>query len=1260
MLLIMKKHLHLFRARWLLIAITMLSVLGVQAQDTWYLFDSYLEDGQARATFTNPDADGNYVAVFDPTGSKGFNFVFVDSPNPNADRETATFLGAADNICNAADGVTSDLKLIDYEIAYHDQNVFVIDESIEVTFNPTAMTVKFARPMPRKLYLCDYTTSFAEAENDGSGVYRFENFVVTDNNYPHYGFTDNSNPRQASLVLGTVPYAEASKDNNMIVTSKGASGTWDFSDYECINSEIGSFEIPSGIAFDCVLDWNAKTVEFTKTEVKAPDVLYFVDFEKSYGSATNNGDGVYVFENVVPGCANYPYYGFSPEANPATAEWVLGTVDYTTASNGGAHAYNVNVEFGEEYTYDFSNAQAMYQEVGSFVLPNMAIDITLDWNKGTVVFTERPVPAPDNLWLVDYSAQYGVASNNGNGVFVFEGISVPDNGYPYYGFANNSNPRVADVIVSAVSASKADASNNVDVEFGGEYPVALTTWSNIDAMIGSYVIKAGTYDITLDWEAKTVRFDKPVIQAPAALYATDTYLEDNMGAASNNGTGVFEMVVNVDKSSALVVFTNSTDFKNTGGETLYYGTSDGPISNVEYGTEYGLGKSDYNIVWGDATGLRLKKGRYKLVVDFNEGTIVVHDISRGDVWVIPATLNMYNDEMGQVAQGNKVEDGVFQFDGVTIAEPTNVVFTDNPTSSGKFFGSSMNGDRSVKVKNFRTYDLYIPTYQEIYIDGLSGFEIPAGKWSVTVDMNEKTVSFEDPESAYYPEQLAAVVDMATTSNVAEGSSTYVWKLALAQESSLTFADPLTGRVYGSPAAGVAVAEGVEYEASELAADALNGYKVPAGTWEVVLDLEKGRIVFYEYVAISLVESTMKDGDKFYSYFGAGTNPDMTLTFNGNPYTVESAILALGDYTPGATKDTPTCTIEKITVYREGNTLFTSFAGKERSIPEGAQPKATFVVTSVKSVHGLLIETDAIEGLPAGSLMFTFDFEQFQPVTIESKLLDAAGQAVNAADTLNVDEMGDIAIMVKPYSLITFDGVALSPIDSADMDAVELEWEAGDADADGFTPIVAKLPMAIRGTGKWKLSLANLNADDLTEHGTEADFAIETLVHPADVLSANPENGSKVDELQDVTLTWNHALVQSVGYSGTVEPEVIVTDEAGNAYPALLQVLSTLGENELLIHLADRIVEAGNYTVVIPAGTIIVNDDKETNAKAIELAYQVSGSQSSIDKIIANNPDAEVVVCTVSGVILRQGRAADVLKDLRQGIYIINGVKTHIR
>lgn len=1622
----MKKTLLHFKARWLLLVAMLFCVFGTQAQETWYLFDSYVADGQARATFTNPDADGNYVvSSFTTAGARSNNFGFTNSPNPSSDNATAKFLGTSPSVTITEPG-TYDLIEIDHGTLYNDQNCFRIGDGDEwvITFNPTTMKVTFSYPMPDTLYLVDWQKSFASADNDGNGIYVFESITVPDNSYPYYGFANSAAPAGASLIVSAVSAEEATSANNVDI-SLNQEYPLAFTDHSAIDGMRGSFVIKPG-TYDITLDWNAMTVKFTEPVIPAPDKLYLVDLEKSYGEAENNGNGVYVFESVTiptndnpyygfanasapngadvivsavssadattsnnisvvsgeeypfalsnfdaifggkgtyvinPGTYNItldweaktvkftkaaipapdelylsdyqksygkavnngqgifefesitptsgcPYFGFTPTETPNQAPWVLGTVDYATAQGAGTHGYNIDVVLGEEYPFEFSDYQAIYDEKGSFVLGSTPVNITLDWNAMTVKFTEPVIPAPDKLYLIDFeksfgeaendgngvyrfeavsvssdwpyygfadnptprsasiivsaasageassannvtveydeeytfdfsnfdaindcigsyiinegtyditldwdaktvkftepvipapdklylvdcNKSFGEAENNGNGVYVFESVMVPFNENPYYGFANASNPNGADVIVSAISAPDATTQNNVTVELDEEYPFALSSYDAINTCKGSYVINSGLYNITLDWEAKTVKFTKaempapdqlyiidyktnygsavnngqgvfefedieltsdfafygfaptddpkaapwalgtadyatasaaghhgcniqvqlgeeytfeftdsqamydeigsfeygstPVnitldwnkqtvkfwtkpLEQPANLYATTTYLDDLLGSCTNDGNGMYRMVIDVESSSAQVVFTNSKDFKNEEGETIYYGTTEGKISDVEYEKEYGFGLSDYQTVWGDQTGLYLSQGRYKLDIDFVGNTIVVHDISRGDIWVTPATLNMYNDEMEQIAVSEQPEEGVFQFDNVELKKATNIVFTDDPTATGKFFGSSMKGERSLDVKNYRTYDLYIPTYQEINIDGLAGFMVPAGTWSIKVDMNAKNVSFVDSEATYIPEQLDVAVDGETTSNLAEGEGSYIWKVTLAKESDVTFSDPLIGRTYGSPEADATITAGTEYAVAELTEDALHAFKVPAGTWEVVMNLKKGKITFYEYEAISLVESTHKDGDKFYSYYGAGTDPMLTLTFSGNPYTIASAILAFGDYTPGMTKDTETCKIEKINVYRSGNTLFTSFAGKVRSIPEGAEPKVTLVITSIKSVHGLLAETDAIEGLPAGSLMYTFDFEEFQPIAIESKLLDAEGKALDADDVLNVDEMEIVTLMVKPFNLITFDGVNLTAAAAEEADdaapaTVSLDWKAGEEDADGFTPIYVTLPMSIRGAGQWNLSLANLNADDNTgEHGAEVSHAIETLVHPADVVTANPENGTTVDELQYIVVKWDHSLVKSVGYKGTEEPVVTVTGDNGESYTGKLEVISTLGGNELQIHISKEIVNAGTYKVVIPAGSVVLNNNEGTNVNDIELEYTVTGV-SSVDNILADDPDAEVIVCTISGIVVRKGRAADVISNLKEGIYIINGEKVHIR
>lgn len=1396
----MKDTLQLFRARWLLLVTMLLGVLGASAQDTWYLFDSYVADGRARATFTNPDSDGNYEVEYTVSGTQGNNFAFVNSPNPTTDQDVAKFLGSASgNVTITAPG-TYDLKEIDYSTFYSDKNIFTIGtgDTWVITFNPATLKVTFANvpapelpeTAPATLYLVDYENQFASASNDGNGIFEFTSVEIPSIRYPYYGFCDTPNPRNCTVMASAAPAMYATQANNITIELNTeyplALSSWD-----AINETIGSFIIPEGF-YDITVDWTSRKVTFkegTIPEIKlpdAPDTLYLIDWSTSFGEAANDGNGVFVFEAVTVPENQYPYYGFANSTVPNGAGLIVSAVAAEDASSSN----NVTIELDEVYPVALSNFDAINNCWGSYKINPGTYNITLDWIAMTVTFRHaepKKPDAPDTLYLVDWNTSYAEAANDGNGVFVFEGVSVPENQYPFYGFADSSAPNGADIILGPVPAAEANSSNNITVEYDKVYPAAFSNYAAIDGMKGSYKINPGSYNITVDWNEMTVTFSKPVIEAPdvlyiidyekaygsainngsgiyefedvvltsgfpyygfaptdkassapwalgtvdystaqaagrhgcnievvygeeysfdfsvpqamydeigsfvlgttpvnitldwekktvlfwlkpleqpSVLYATDTYLEDKLGSCTNNGNGQYNMVVNVTKSSSLVVFTNSTDLKNEAGETVYYGTADGKISNVEFEQAYSLGLTDYATIWADETGLRLPQGRYKIDLDFVENTIVVHDISRGDVWTIPEILNVYSDDMEELAKGDKVEEGVFQFNNVTLAKSTNIVFTDNPTNQGKFFGSSMDGERSVDVKNYRTYELYIPTYQEITVDGVAGFQVPAGNWDIKVDMNEKNVLFIDPEAVYFPEELVVVADSETTTNTATGESSYLWKLVLPQETSVTFSDPLTGRTYGSPTADITVANGEEYKAGELTADALNAFKVPAGTWEAVLDLNKGNIVFYQYQSISLVSSTHNDGDKFYSYFGAGTQPVMTLTFSGNPYTIAEGYLALGDYTPGQNQSTETCKIEKLNIYRSGNTLFTTFAGKVRSIPEGAEPKVTLVISTIKSVHGLIAETEAISGLPAGSLMFTFDFEEFNPITIESELLDAEGEPVAEDEALNVDEMETVTLMVKPYNLISFSGVNLTSavdegVENATPTAVAAKWEAGEEDADGFTPIYVNIPMSIRGNGKWNLTLANLNVDDGTqEHGSEVNYTIESLVHPADVFVTDPENGSKVDKVQDITITWNHSLVKSIGYKGSEEPVITVTNDLGYKYLATVRVIAELDANQLQIHIENEVVKTGKLTAVIPAGTILLNDSMETNPKPIVLEYWVTGS-SYIDSLLAEDPDAEVTVCSVSGIVLRKGRAADVLDSLGEGIYIINGVKIHI-
>lgn len=120
----MKKILQIFKT-WVLLITLFFGVLGANAQDTWYVFDDYLYDEQPVATFSGPDADGNYVTTFVPGMGESDTYVFTNSFYPSSNEWTTTFLGSATGNVPVSEPGTYDLQETDHDTIFEDvENVY--------------------------------------------------------------------------------------------------------------------------------------------------------------------------------------------------------------------------------------------------------------------------------------------------------------------------------------------------------------------------------------------------------------------------------------------------------------------------------------------------------------------------------------------------------------------------------------------------------------------------------------------------------------------------------------------------------------------------------------------------------------------------------------------------------------------------------------------------------------------------------------------------------------------------------------------------------------------------------------------------------------------------------------------------------------------------------------------------------------------------------------------------------------------------------
>ncbi len=90
-------------------------------------------------------------------------------------------------------------------------------------------------------------------------------------------------------------------------------------------------------------------------------------------------------------------------------------------------------------------------------------------------------------------------------------------------------------------------------------------------------------------------------------------------------------------------------------------------------------------------------------------------------------------------------------------------------------------------------------------------------------------------------------------------------------------------------------------------------------------------------------------------------------------------------------------------------------------------------------------------------------------------------------------------MVKPYNLITFDGLKLTPVlytHNSDTPAeINLDWKAGEEDADGFTPLYIDIPMSIRGFGMWNLLPLTTSMPTITPTNTGLKSTTQSSLSP---------------------------------------------------------------------------------------------------------------------------------------------------------------------
>ncbi len=214
---------------------------------------------------------------------------------------------------------------------------------------------------------------------------------------------------------------------------------------------------------------------------------------------------------------------------------------------------------------------------------------------------------------------------------------------------------------------------------------------------------------------------------------------------------------------------------------------------------------------------------------------------------------------------------------------------------------------------------------------------------------------------------------------------------------------------------------------------------------------------------------------------------------------------------------------------------------------------------------------------------------------------------------------------------------------ADRRTVTIELENELTDAGGY---LLEIPTNTWGDKTWFDSgfLSGKTNPALTysfDIGGEADNDVTT----------DPAAGTKVDQLKKIVITWTKA-----DEAGTAAGKAWIEDASGNK---VAENDLWWGDefNQLVFACPTAITADGTYTLVIPAGSVIV--DSEENTTEYRFTWTIgNGAATGINGVVAEGAKADVY--TVNGVRVKANATQDDLKKLTKGVYIVNGKKIVVR
>jgi len=1243
------------------------------------------------ALATAQGENGVYTFTFDKSSSytsAPVYAVFTEATNYTKAQSATWVLGSTPEDTNVVPeyGKTYTLVDVDPVNVYTNQvGTFMplYPQKYEIVVDLNTMTVKFnpmieSNPLTTLYMLTDATYSYkqaAVADISSDGVFRFSFHGATGTKV----FFTTASSRSAMMDPAVINFGAGGHANPIIkAVGYNSSHTMAPSTYYRLYTKTTDYiELPG----KCDIEFNPTTYlltvkPYTGEYENYPETLYMrsSSFSSTPYCAATGSNGVYTFEYQTQSVTSSPrkiiFTDATSYSSVAPITWVLGSSD-----DGSI----VEPYPGVESTLYNVNASDVYSNGESYFVPFWPYNytITVDLKKRTVKWGD-PEPVPGSLKLLDDNFRVlSEVSGNADGVFTFETISYSRHPLFITKASSLSGMRETPYILYP---SQYSAPKDIDIADQLSGPVYHGTYYERNYGYASYWMTpegCNKLRATLDYKNDKIEWSvTPFVPAqPEVLYMVDRNLKPLAQVVSDN-SGIFDFEVQLD-SYSYIAFSDSPG-DSYGSERVFYGSAapyDASRAYPETGVEYDIFLTSPDVVKDYSATFYLDEGRWKIHVDMNTKKVTFTDISLGGTWYTPETLALCDDNLNVIATGTKTEDGVFTFDGVVISEDkgaTKVVFLDT-AEGGSIFGANANGELGPTVVSDGVYDLYMPKKMWITTDGASCFTLTPTTYNITVDFNNKTVKFFDPTLPVYPDKIQLITpdeEAEVISSTKGNNGIYRFPMRNDQPVTIVFSNPENGKRYGSVETNPSVENATVLNIVESATP--TAITVPEGIWTVEFNLIDMTAKFTETIRPVFISTTMPSGTTFPSYFGTGFDSKAVFTFNNNLSKISGVWVVIGDYAGGTPVEGETTVLGLRKASLVDNTLVIDFTGQKYVLPEGAEPKVHIVLSTIVDSNGETLVCDPIEGLPAGSMVFEYPFSEFARIAVDSQFEPASGS--------NIDEITTINLRVNHFDDITFNNIMLTYVDpnyqpeegsdnndsdnnTEDGDTgeekevpvvkVPVHWERGDTGEDGYTELTIDVPMAIRGIGELELIFDGLDIDDgYDDHNRDITATYITLVDPTVMVTVTPEAGSTVSRIDEITMTWTHPIISSVG---NLASKAIITNKATEEKTEA--TYSYLGGDNSLVITPELPIEAdGVYTLEIGAGDIVFNDTRDSvnNPIAIDLTVD---SMLGIDTVnIDDNEDVEVV--TLSGIVLRRGKGKSTLRGL-QGVYIVNGVKCRL-